>query len=197
VNLSSEEREQLAPFLEYNVYLDEGHGCWLWKLRRTKYEYSVLWFKDKNIHVHRISYAVFNENFDDYWHVLHKCDVRPCINPEHLFLGTNTDNNADMVAKGRQAKGERHGMFGKRLTGSQNGMFGRTGEKTPLFGKVILTTGEKNNAAKLKEHQIPEILRRYETGLTQCQIAKEYGIAQCTVSAILRGRSWKHIQRSS
>jgi hypothetical protein len=41
--------------------------------------------------------------------VLHKCDNRLCVNPEHLFLGTNAVNMADKCAKGRQTKGEQHG----------------------------------------------------------------------------------------
>jgi hypothetical protein len=41
--------------------------------------------------------------------VLHKCDHRPCVNVEHLFLGTNADNVIDMDVKGRRARGERHG----------------------------------------------------------------------------------------
>ena len=41
--------------------------------------------------------------------VLHRCDVRSCVNPLHLFLGTKTDNNKDRDLKGRQARGERNG----------------------------------------------------------------------------------------
>lgn len=42
--------------------------------------------------------------------MLHQCDNPPCVRPKHLFLGTNTDNNNDMIRKGRNPSGESHGM---------------------------------------------------------------------------------------
>src|ERR1700747_133246 len=99
MTLSSLEREELAPFLEYNTYLDEGHGCWLWKKTKDHYGYGRFWIRTKDIKLHRLAYAIFNGDFDNTLQVLHHCDVRHCLNPEHLFLGTNDDNMADRDTK--------------------------------------------------------------------------------------------------
>jgi hypothetical protein len=49
--------------------------------------------------------------------VLHKCDVRRCVRPDHLFLGTNAENTADMIAKDRECRGERNPLH--KLTNEQ------------------------------------------------------------------------------
>lgn len=69
--------------------------------------YAQLKYKDKLVYEHRLAFAEANglDVFDLGGLVLHKCDVRACINPEHLFLGTYQDNMDDKVAKGRQTKG--------------------------------------------------------------------------------------------
>lgn len=62
------------------------------------------------IHAHRVSWELHRGAIPDGFLVLHRCDVRPCVNPDHLFIGDYSDNANDMHAKGRGnvPRGERH-----------------------------------------------------------------------------------------
>ncbi len=88
-------------------------GCWIWTGNISKYGYGYLSINDKNVRAHRCSYSLFVGEIPKDLYVCHTCDLRCCVNPRHLFLGTQRDNMKDMVAKGRASRvigaiGENH-----------------------------------------------------------------------------------------
>jgi hypothetical protein len=116
---------------------------------------------------HRLMYAKsHNMSLADMKHlvVMHKCDVRNCVNPEHLILGTVAMNNKDKQDKGRNVT---HFVEGNQ------------------FAK--LGTGN----TRLTEEQVIEIRARWQEA--QTALAKEFNVTQAAISGILLRKTWKHI----
>lgn len=105
-------RPALERFMGKVSMLPDQPGCWLWMgaCAVNGYGHFALDASQpaRPILSHRASWLLHNGPIPDGLCVLHKCDVRQCVRPDHLFLGTRTDNMRDASKKARLAYGERH-----------------------------------------------------------------------------------------
>jgi hypothetical protein len=85
--------------------------CWRWTRAKFANGYGNLWWEGVNIRAHRASYEVHYGPISAGMMVLHKCDIRACICPDHLTLGSHLENMQDKVRKKRHAFGERNGKI--------------------------------------------------------------------------------------
>jgi len=102
----SPEREEL-----FWVSVDKRRhdGCWLWMKSRNKRGYGQCSFGYNSFKAHRIAWILTHRKpIPPGLIVMHKCDTPPCCRPDHLQLGTNTQNSLDMVQKGRSVRGEKN-----------------------------------------------------------------------------------------
>ena len=87
------------------IELSEGKDpCWLWLGPRHRNGYGKAKWRGRTWRAHRLSWELFREPVPRGLQVCHRCDVRHCTNPEHLFVGTAKDNAQDREAKGRGRK---------------------------------------------------------------------------------------------
>lgn len=75
--------------------------CWVWTGGKAFWGYGQIWYKGKSVKTHRISWILHFGEPEKGKFILHKCDNPPCVNPDHLFLGTAKDNIDDCIRKGR------------------------------------------------------------------------------------------------
>jgi len=99
-------RDPIERFHE--SYRVDPSGCWLWQRAIEHKGYGLFKWDGRNIMAHRFAYLAFVGGIPAGFLVMHRCDVRACVNPEHLMIGTEQDNATDMCQKVRQARGRKN-----------------------------------------------------------------------------------------
>lgn len=91
--------QRVQEYIRRRVVIDDN-GCWIWQksLYPTGYGMGCYW--GKSVRAHRLAVAAFKEGIPDGMSVCHACDVRRCCNPDHLWIGTHSENLKDAVNKG-------------------------------------------------------------------------------------------------
>jgi hypothetical protein len=157
---------------------EPNSGCWLWLGSINNAGYARFKMGDKSIPAHRAVLGLGGGDEDGALHVCHRCDVRCCVNPAHLFLGTHQDNMADRKAKGRN-----------RLCGASGDRNGTRTHPERIFRPI----GEDSPLATLDNARVAAIKERIGRGLMNSVIAKEFGVDPSTISNIKHGKTWSHV----
>lgn len=149
------------------VFPEPNSGCWLWLGYIAKDGYGRVTAADGTgiMLAHRSSFELFRQAIPPGLYVCHKCDTRACVNPDHLFAGTQRDNMRDCSRKGRCAIPNNP-----------------TGELHPRY------------TAKLAPDQVKEIwFLGHPRSLSNAEIARRYNISATTIWKIMNDQKWTHI----
>lgn len=85
--------------------INKTDSCWLWTAYKNNNGYGMFWLNGKLLLSHRISFTFYKEEIPEGLNICHTCDNPGCVNPKHLFLGSQKDNIKDMCLKGRAKNG--------------------------------------------------------------------------------------------
>lgn len=154
-------------------YIKKTEYCWEWIGSKDRKGYGKLWesqFETRKIKAaHRLSYELHKGSINDHLCVCHKCNNPACVNPDHLYLGTQAENMKDAVDQGRTKKSQQW---------------------------IDNQKGSNNPASKVTENQVREIRKIMSTqnyrGL-QAELCRKYGVNKTTIRYIVCRKTWIHI----
>jgi|SRR6187399_337570 len=153
-------------------------ACWIWTggiLKNGYGQFGIRRLKERHtLYAHRVAYFLAYGVDPGGLQVCHKCDVKLCVNPAHLWLGDQGQNVRDAVAKGHMQTGDKH--FYRR------------------HPELVQRGEQRGKAAKLKEADVIEIRRMFATGMYfQYEIAEMFGVCQTNISMIVNRKHWRHL----
>lgn len=152
---------------KFHARIEKTDGCWLWTGTRNDQAYGIVSYMGRKVRATHAALLVFRGALPpDGAVVCHTCDNPPCVNPDHLFTGTQAENIADMVAKGRhrpppqpstkaRARGDRHGM-------------------SKLDGRAVLEIRQSKTRSGI--------------------LAQRFGVHPSTIRRVRAGEAWAHVR---
>lgn len=140
--------------------------CWPWMAGKDNWGYGMFWLEDRTLHASRVAWLLTNGSIPEGMEICHSCDNPLCVNPRHLFMGSQLVNIADRENKGRRD------------------------EHLPPISK-----GEKHPRAKLNDDLVRMARDAYKSGVYGAvgKLAKAYGVNYYTLYNAASNRVWKHI----
>ena len=147
-----------------HVAIGEPGECWAW----CRVVYRGYGYTPENKRAHRVAWESFRGLIPSGGLICHRCDVRSCCNPAHLFLGTAADNNHDRDRKGRTARG------------------------LVLLNTPKLTPQQVREIRRLHRAAPRSASGRLKRGERQA-IARHFGVTTATVQAVVSGSTWKFL----
>lgn len=142
-----------------NGYTKKSNGCWDWNGSKDNYGYGFFSVGKKMRRVHRVSWNLYNGEILNGLYVLHKCDNPSCVNPDHLFLGTQQDNMRDRAVKGRNPD----------TRGCKNGR-AKLKEDDIIEIRKLLLNGETRTSIAVKFNVSTAAIRHIDIGKTWSNI---------------------------
>lgn len=165
-NLSAEYTKSLKARFWAKVDTSGGsNACWEWTAGLNK-GYGKIGVKMSYQLAHRVSYELHIGPIPKGLHVLHSCDNPACVNPIHLFIGTNDDNIADKLSKGRQA--------------SPRGMKNANAKLTPEAVRDIRENYVPGSQGSRQKYSL-----RY--------FARKYKVSHPTILRVVKNEGWDHV----
>jgi len=158
------DQHQIDCFWSKVEIKDSIKDCWEWLGAKKSTGYGNVRINKKYLLAHRVSFELTHGEIPGKFIICHVCDNPGCCNPAHMMLGTVKSNCYDMIMKNRH-------QFTKN--------------------KAV---GERNHNTKLTTADVIEIRRIYSLKiLNQYQLASKYGVAQSSIGAIIRNKTWRHV----
>lgn len=165
----------------FDAKVDKSGDCWIWTGAKCD-GYGVFRLsgpKKENIRAHRFAYEREHGKLLPGLHLCHKCDNPSCVRPEHLFVGTNYDNIADSMMKGRR-KGVPRKKWGP--------------DHPQRINPDLVLRGESHGMTHLTEQSIRDIraadISRYGDLI---KLARQFGVSDATILRIRKRAVWRHV----